>query len=1336
MKRYISFILILSILVSALYIPAYSAEEFVFEVTEGGAKLVGYTGGSAVVTVPSEYRGSAVTQIGTDAFKSASSAYRIILPDTVSEIPCGAFSACLSLAEIVSTGGVYSSLDGVLYRGDTLVAYPPAKEGAFTLPSSAVNIADKAFYGAYKLKEAELSNAVSVGEQAFAFSSVTKVTFSDKIASISDRAFADCGLTGHLELFGASVGSYAFSGTDITGVTAKGDIADHAFSSCSKLVIASISSDIREGTFSGCTSLVSVYSPECTSIAKGAFSGASSLKYVNVGGTASAADGAFALCPISAVTPYTGERAEFTVSDAEITLRSYLDISALINFADAEYHVYSPSAALTADGSLIKAEKLGYGYLVIVTPYGTATDLRVYVKPPESGGITSVTMEDKLSLEAGESHKLSFGYEPLDAYPSDIKFISSDLSVITVDVDGTVRAVGGGTATVTAISPETGAYALCTVTVTESASGGLVYEVCDGYIRITLCKQSVLEAVIPEYIEELPVTEIARSAFAYCTELTKVHIPKTVTKIADGAFVGCVLLKEISVDQENSAFKAISGALYNKSGEKLLAVPAGIEGSFSIAEGCKTVAQNAFGGCIGITDIAIPSTVTSLTAYAFDNCISLEGFSGGSASYKVEDGVLYNADITSLVFYPSAKAGPYETPSTLLTIPYGAFKQCTSLDTVHIGKSVKSIVTGAFHLSKGIAKIEVDPENTYYRSVGGVLYSNNGNTLISVPPAMKGTVTVESGTASLAAYCFANTMVSYAELPDTLKTVSLNAFENCAMLSRLHLPESVTYIEAGAFAKTTISVYIPSSAAIFQGADIGPVHILCADGSKAHQYALDMGKAYTLVKKTVSDGFTVLYPDPAEAVITEVGAIAPLAVKVAGYSDVGYFTVEYLYGSDPISGRGAYIAKNTVADAVFALYGGRAYELFFSIENGRTVFTVPEGAYIAVASGKTEKAESKVTIVSPPDKTEYFVGDTFDTKGLFICVTDGYGITTGYGEGIEAEYDFSTPGDKTVTFKLGEVNATLEVSVSYAVIAGTVGINGAVRYGSKLTVNADAVTPNGAAYITEWFVGGVKVADGAEYTPVKADIGKKLYVKLTGSEGYDGELSSAETEVLKALPAKPHYPEIKESTSTSITLVKRDGYEYRLSGGEYTENNVFTGLIPGYSYTVYQRIAETDTHEASDRTSIYVTLDGYSKITSDKYFINRTSLKISKIEPSTTVRELLSGINEREYVKVFKNGKELSEGDLVGTGCELRLIISSETLDTLTVVITGDINGDGKITLTDYANLKKRILNGNVLEGAKENACDINGDGKTTMTDYARLKMHLLGTREIVQLEY
>ena len=67
------------------------------------------------------------------------------------------------------------------------------------------------------------------------------------------------------------------------------------------------------------------------------------------------------------------------------------------------------------------------------------------------------------------------------------------------------------------------------------------------------------------------------------------------------------------------------------------------------------------------------------------------------------------------------------------------------------------------------------------------------------------------------------------------------------------------------------------------------------------------------------------------------------------------------------------------------------------------------------------------------------------------------------------------------------------------------------------------------------------------------------------------------------------------------------------------------------------------------------------------------------------------------------------------------------------MMVKGDTNGDGKISISDLAMIKAKLLGNNNLNGVYLSAADINKDGKISISDLAMVKAHLLGTLKITK---
>ena len=103
------------------------------------------------------------------------------------------------------------------------------------------------------------------------------------------------------------------------------------------------------------------------------------------------------------------------------------------------------------------------------------------------------------------------------------------------------------------------------------------------------------------------------------------------------------------------------------------------------------------------------------------------------------------------------------------------------------------------------------------------------------------------------------------------------------------------------------------------------------------------------------------------------------------------------------------------------------------------------------------------------------------------------------------------------------------------------------------------------------------------------------------------------------------------------------------------------------------------------------------------------------------------GTDLNQINKLLVPGDLTAEGEYIGTGTAL---FSPAANQTLTAVVTGDVNGDGEITITDLLMVKSHIL-GTELMGSAAVAGDLNGDSDVSIADFLDVKSNLLGISEI-----
>ena len=127
--------------------------------------------------------------------------------------------------------------------------------------------------------------------------------------------------------------------------------------------------------------------------------------------------------------------------------------------------------------------------------------------------------------------------------------------------------------------------------------------------------------------------------------------------------------------------------------------------------------------------------------------------------------------------------------------------------------------------------------------------------------------------------------------------------------------------------------------------------------------------------------------------------------------------------------------------------------------------------------------------------------------------------------------------------------------------------------------------------------------------------------------------------------------------------------------------------------------------------------------------------QIFGINLGTNVSELIGNISSYNHtvgVIVKDRDGNIKTNDIFKTGDSVT-IVGNDKENTYTVLIYGDVNGDGKISAIDYVNVKNYILKSSNLTGAYELTADVNRDGKVNAIDYVQIKNNIMGKNTIAQ---
>lgn len=265
---------------------------------------------------------------------------------------------------------------------------------------------------------------------------------------------------------------------------------------------------------------------------------------------------------------------------------------------------------------------------------------------------------------------------------------------------------------------------------------GGAFHGCESLTKVTFDEYSNLEELEGAY-DYRGSGGCYRGAFADCTSLTTILIPKNVKKIGFSTFANCSALQSV-IFELDSKLEEIAGDFWPFSEE----------------------AYGAFINCSALSSISIPSKVSKIGPAAFKGCIALESviFMSGSVLEHIGGG-----------------CGGYYNVPTSYEWYYGAFADCTALKEIIIPSSVTKIDIAAF---KGCTSLKT------------VIFENN-----SLLKSIEGKYN-DKAYLGVFSDCTALTSI---RIPANVESIGATAFKGCAALKSVSFEKGskLSFIEGG-----------------------------------------------------------------------------------------------------------------------------------------------------------------------------------------------------------------------------------------------------------------------------------------------------------------------------------------------------------------------------------------------------------------------------------------------------------------------------------------------------------------------------------------------------------
>jgi hypothetical protein len=136
-------------------------------------------------------------------------------------------------------------------------------------------------------------------------------------------------------------------------------------------------------------------------------------------------------------------------------------------------------------------------------------------------------------------------------------------------------------------------------------------------------------------------------------------------------------------------------------------------------------------------------------------------------------------------------------------------------------------------------------------------------------------------------------------------------------------------------------------------------------------------------------------------------------------------------------------------------------------------------------------------------------------------------------------------------------------------------------------------------------------------------------------------------------------------------------------------------------------------------------------VTGASYSVSGGCLKNVKL--GTTVQAMLAQLEDSDLLKVISaDGTRIGGSATVHTGARVELWSNGVLVDTVTVAVRGDLDGNDEIDSTDYLRIKAAFLEKYDMSDVEYAAGDVDGDGVVNTTDYLRIMEHFLGTYDLL----
>lgn len=685
-----------------------------------------------------------LTQIGTTMFEKCTALVNFVMPDYVSAIGTNAFRNCTAL-ETVTFPATYAAEgltlgvtpfngckaftgmvveegctvlkyeDGILLSGDgkKLIAMPSGfAEASYTVAEGVETIGANAFYASKTLTSITFPESLKAIEE-YAFYNCAKLTAVDLpngVQTVGTYAFYGCSAVTDLDL-GLSleaVEAHAFQGmTEVTAIVLPDTVryvGDYGFEECNAAAIITIPEGVTSigvYAFENCKKAESIILPSTlTELGVRAFYNCNAATVINTGSASAIPDYAFYGCKLAEQIVL----GDWVTSIGSYAFNNCLAVenipwpSQLESVGKQAFYMCRMLRDLDLSGT-----KLSFiGASAFYQPY----ELQTLVFPD-----TLETIESKAFayLNYNKAAYVDTVHLPasVTSVASDAFYYANRLRAITVDESNPVYTAANGIL----ILKETGELYLWPManTTTEFAVPENMTTIPSKMFQnnSSLKKVTIHSGVsyIGTYafansnIEEFAFEPSANGlvidygAFSNCDDLTELSFPYGTTELGGSVVNGCEALTSLYLPDTITAMGANTFAYCTSLKD------------VHLSAGLSAMPNSAFANCSSLEEITLPAAmsdcgITRLTS-PFAHCPSFKNIwvEEGSRYYKSVDGVLYDANGTTLRIYPMGRTEErYTIPEGVVRVGARAFLNTAALKRVCLPSTLVRVGDMAFYM--------------------------------------------------------------------------------------------------------------------------------------------------------------------------------------------------------------------------------------------------------------------------------------------------------------------------------------------------------------------------------------------------------------------------------------------------------------------------------------------------------------------------------------------------------------------------------------------------------------------------------------------------------------